>query len=533
MEKQLLKNGSSGNVKTGKQELANNDGGGSRSRTSSRSGSKTRDGSTASNSSRKTNVAQTTETARKQKREQELDLRRMLNKAAIARSQSETLLTGYSDSEFGDEQQYPYEEIQSDAEFADEDVDMPMATRVPPVRSLRKRKRGRPPTTGEYVDLAAKKKAFIDLRKQEQELERHEKLKSMTSAELYASMKIDLEEAIEDLRENPTADISSRARESLDDVFRVVKKSKNLQGICPKVLKQAAVLSSAAIEVLKLRADSKMDPDTARQLRSLKKELEQAKRENKETKKKMDQLRKEPEELKASNTQRGRRVAVIRDSPTPEPPCEKGTEEVLSPKGDDYMDTLPWSHPDDGSQTDERMEVEVQQEAETKTKKAEKKEKVTLSPRDQWPLAIRPPIKGVAKIIEDRPLEGIKIKIMDGKRKDVVNQNGQTNPLPQAEGIQAIMSQLAPVLENWLQSSITALGLGLETKTQLPRIAQATQRTESAMGQRDPLSTTVGKKMKKKGAKDALRTAPGPFNSEREVSPLPRLTSGGATTPEE
>lgn len=63
------------------------------------------------------------------------------------------------------------------------------------------------------------------------------------------------------------------------------------------------MLSSAAIEVLRLRADSKVDPDTRRQIRSLKEELEQAKKKNKETKERMDRLRRELDELKASKTQ--------------------------------------------------------------------------------------------------------------------------------------------------------------------------------------------------------------------------------------
>lgn len=125
----------------------------------------------------------------------------------------------------------------------------------------------------------------------------------------------------------------------------------------------------------------------------------------------MDRLRRELNELKTSKTQEGRRVAVIRDTPSPEPFCRNDTEEIVAPKRSDSTDTLPWTHLDDGLQTDERMEVEVQHTTETKTKKEKKKEKVVLPPMDQWPPAIRPPIKGVAKIIEDRPLVGTRIKI--------------------------------------------------------------------------------------------------------------------------
>lgn len=49
----------------------------------------------------------------------------------------------------------------------------------------KKRKRGRPPISGDYVELAAKKQALNEQRKVEQELDRIERLKPLSSEKLY------------------------------------------------------------------------------------------------------------------------------------------------------------------------------------------------------------------------------------------------------------------------------------------------------------------------------------------------------------
>lgn len=63
----------------------------------------------------------------------------------------------------------------------------------PRAQSLPDSKRGRPPTSGEYVDLAAKKQTFNEQQRIEQDLDTHARLKSLSSDEIYSSMKLDLE----------------------------------------------------------------------------------------------------------------------------------------------------------------------------------------------------------------------------------------------------------------------------------------------------------------------------------------------------
>lgn len=127
-------------------------------------------------------------------------------------------------------------------------------------------KRGRPPTTGEYVNLAEAKKALNEQKKIEALLEWEKKVNAMTPEQLLSNMGIDLENAVENMKQNPTADVASRAREGMVEVLRVARKSKNLHGLCVKDLKMAAVRGAEALEVLRSRADNDSDNDVPRRL---------------------------------------------------------------------------------------------------------------------------------------------------------------------------------------------------------------------------------------------------------------------------
>lgn len=273
------------------------------------------------------------------------------------------------------------------------------------------RKRGKPPTSGKfyYVEFAAKKQVVIELRKKEQELDRYEKLKALSSEDLYTSMKLDLDTAVEDMKMNPTPDVASRARESLDEVLRVARISRNLNGGCVKALKQAAVLSTATVEVLRTRADDKLDKlgaDVSRQIRTLGKELEKARREAKESQEEMKRMRLELEEMKRTKERMGR-ARVIRDSPSPEPkPREEIRLESTPPEAKKAVEEptgrARWQQ-DSSSQA---MEIDVPEGTESK------KGRKILPPPEEWPPAIRPTIQGKVKVIEDCILVD-KVKIVD------------------------------------------------------------------------------------------------------------------------
>lgn len=151
------------------------------------------------------------------------------------------------------------------------------------------------------------------------QLQAVDRIRSLSCGDLYKFMKIDFDSAVEDLVHNPTGDIASRARNGLDEILRVSKISRNLNGPCVNSLRHAAVLSAPAVEVLRTRADSKVSADAQKQIRF----LEKSKKEANEV---IAKLRKELEETKkfiAEITKRTRSTRTgrnrILDFPSPEP----------------------------------------------------------------------------------------------------------------------------------------------------------------------------------------------------------------------
>lgn len=80
----------------------------------------------------------------------------------------------------------------------------------------------------------------------------------------------------------------------MESVLQVAKV--NLQGTKIKELKQASVVGAAVIEVLRSRIDGELDNDIARQNRSLKRELEKARKEMRLEKEENQRLKKEIDE---------------------------------------------------------------------------------------------------------------------------------------------------------------------------------------------------------------------------------------------
>lgn len=305
---------------------------GSRSGSRTRSGSRSRGSSASSNTSTRSQSAKMAEEARKQKRTEQQEVLRYMRNAGN-RSPVEDDYEDYTDEDT---------HMDSDVEFVsvEEDKgkgkDKKRNAQAQLLSDLPDPKRGRPPTSGDYVNLTAKKKEYNEQRKIEQELDRYERIKALSAEELYTSMKLDLDEAVENLRSNPNADISSVARENLNEVLRVAKISKNLKGTCTKTLKQGAVVATAAVEVLRTRADGKMHKDVQNQIRSLKRDLDKAKAEAKEAREEVAKLRKELEETKAKKS-RKLKGRVIRDTPSPELTYDETEEGESSPQPEDAI----------------------------------------------------------------------------------------------------------------------------------------------------------------------------------------------------
>lgn len=143
-----------------------------------------------------------------------------------------------------------------------------------------RRKQGRPQTTGLYVKRA---EAFEELNKKKREsakLDEQKVIRSMSTGQVFSKVERDLEEAVEEMENTPTADVAQQARKCMAEVLKVAKGSKNLQGGYVRILKHAAVVGAATAEVLRTRADSsESDSNAFRQLDSVKREAQAAREE--------------------------------------------------------------------------------------------------------------------------------------------------------------------------------------------------------------------------------------------------------------
>lgn len=159
-----------------------------------------------------------------------------------------------------------------------------------------KRGPGRPTTTGDYVKLAAAKKELNARLREEVEIAEERRIRSMSSRKLFTSIKLDLDEAVEELRDTPSQDVANKAQKCMESVLQVAKVSRNLKGTKVKKLKQASVVGAVAIEVLRSRSDGELDNDIARQIQFLRKELEKAREEAKLAREETQRLKKELDE---------------------------------------------------------------------------------------------------------------------------------------------------------------------------------------------------------------------------------------------
>lgn len=91
--------------------------------------------------------------------------------------------------------------------------------------TLRKRKRGRPPSTGEHSGLAETKMKLADVEEREMRLQQERVMMALTTKELYKKSNLNMD-AIEEARQNSSVDLASKARELQRRVLHVAKASK-------------------------------------------------------------------------------------------------------------------------------------------------------------------------------------------------------------------------------------------------------------------------------------------------------------------
>lgn len=210
----------------------------------------------------------------------------------------------------------------------------------------------------------------------------------------------------------------------MKEVLVTARVSKNLKGTAQKVLKHAAIVASATLEVLRTRAECPSDTDVEGQLRRMKEELVKARQEASQAREELNKLRAEIEELKNSkkgNTGGGSKI--LSDSSDSSPKVHTRELRKRKKKGSPKKEKEKTAEPDSGK-VEAPMEIDFPEvplrESHTTIELLgddETRRKEILPPREKWPPVIRTVLQGKVRILEDRPLEGHTVRIVDAKDK--------------------------------------------------------------------------------------------------------------------
>lgn len=145
--------------------------------------------------------------------------------------------------------------------------------------SFKRRKPGRPPTTGMYCvqqEHEKQKQEVIKKEVLEQVLDSKIKAKDTKSS---ANMKQAHEFAAE-FKQTPSQDIAAQVFESMESIRKVAEKSKNLKGDLKQALRKAAnIAGGAMVEIEKRLSGSKVIEEIRNELKSLRYENEKLKNE--------------------------------------------------------------------------------------------------------------------------------------------------------------------------------------------------------------------------------------------------------------
>lgn len=336
-----------------------------------------------------------------------------------------------------------------------------------------KRKQGRPQNTGLYVKRAEALEKVNQKKREEAELDNERIIKALSSGQIFESLERDLDDAVEELSDAPTADVASQARKCMAGVLKATKCSKNLKGGIRKIINHAAVKGAASTEVLRTRADSSgSDHEATRQIKELKRELEKirveaqsAREEATRAKEESERLRQELAEIKSERETRRCRRVLLEKSPPSSPEGRKKME-----KGAQAVDTTEAAPSPVEEVTETPMEVEIATEEAVQEKPPkyddERRKKEILPPPEEWPAAVRPALKGRVKILEDRPLTGHKVRLVDEGRKTKKAEPSTVVKVAEEEkgAAHLLLQQITPLLKKWLEESLRSMGFPKKPK---------------------------------------------------------------------
>lgn len=218
-----------------------------------------------------------------------------------------------------------------------------------------KRKRGRPATTGEGIEIRKRREIEKEIRELQEEKRKLEKIlewgydPSEYKGGRQSKRSEEMEEEIKNL---PSRDIAAQMMKAAKQVEEVAAKSGNLKGGFVKILKEAVVKMTLGMDALIYRSLPNEDENAnAREMERLREEIRN--------------LREEMERLRARKDQ----------ELMPPPRPQQITESEYSPV--------------------DRMEV-----GEEGRENTPPRPRPTHPPKEKWP-AIRPAIQGVTKILKD------------------------------------------------------------------------------------------------------------------------------------
>lgn len=79
-----------------------------------------------------------------------------------------------------------------------------------------KRGPGRPPTSGDYINLAAAKEESNAKLREEEAIMDEKRIRSVSSDKLFSSMKLDLHGAVEELSDTPSQDLAIKGQKCME-----------------------------------------------------------------------------------------------------------------------------------------------------------------------------------------------------------------------------------------------------------------------------------------------------------------------------
>lgn len=251
----------------------------------------------------------------------------------------------------------------------------------------KKKGRGRPETTGEY--------RIVKARKAEKEiLERKRAVEEEIEAIVNPDYAIDPAKALrarnevagrmEELRYSPTVDLLARMTGAADLVLKAAIKSTNLKGTIRGELKRAHGVLAAGASVLASRADKESEGESGGELALLRTELQMAREDIKRLRDKGESERKLLEEYR-------RKIEEMEDA-------------LSSPRRKKGRTSRADKSEEEGKEIEidvEMIEEGVDNPLPLPPPPVPVNPQAILPPREEWPAAMRPPIKGVSKKIED------------------------------------------------------------------------------------------------------------------------------------